>query len=226
MSQHRPHKRGSVKEEKTYRPLSVLENIAVGFERVTHDQLYNWRVQFAPNCQFGFLQGVGTREYGCALTFKILSILERRNECILISLDVKGAFDRVWWARLKKRFEAKGMRGRALKLIRDYFYKRFLRVVCQGDASKLKEVFSGVPQGAVWSPDFWVFDISEMPDALAPEGDEYCYADDCGLLYEVTTANAAGEKRPHSSCCFETFKADAKLRQSQTHVHDVCEIHT
>ena len=184
-----PHKRGSVKLPKNYRPLKVLMNISVIFERAIHDELYHWISQFIPKSQFGFLRGVGTKEYGCSLAFKVLEILERRGECIIIPLDVKGAFDRVWWDRLKKRFEAKGMTDRALELMKDYLFNRFLRVVCQGSSSSKKQIFSGVPQGAVWSPDFWDFDISELPDAICSEGDEICYADDCGLLYEITEDN-------------------------------------
>ena len=184
-----PHKRGSVKLPKNYRPLKVLENIAVAFERVCHSQLYRWISKFTPVSQFGFVQGVGSKEYGCTLTFKMLSVLERRGEGILVSLDVKGAFDRVWWSRLKKKFEARGMTGRALELIKDYLFKRFLRVVCQGIASSTKEIFSGVPQGAVWSPNFWDFDIADLPDAVSAEGDDFCYADDCGIWYEITDDN-------------------------------------
>ena len=64
-------------------------------------QFTKWIAKFIPKLQFGFLKGVGTREYGCTLMFKMLIVLERRGEGILISLDVKGAFDRVWWAGLK-----------------------------------------------------------------------------------------------------------------------------
>jgi len=121
----------------------------------------------------------------------MISVLERRGEGILIPLDIKGAFDRVWWERLKSRFKAKGMTRRALKLIKSYLFKRFLKVVTQGSASERKEVFSSVPQGGVWSPDFWDFDISELPDALSSEADDFEYADDIGLWYEITDENRA-----------------------------------
>jgi len=97
---------------------------------------------------------------------------------------VKGAFDRVWWAGLKAKLKAKGMRKRALKLARSYLFKRFLKVVCGRGTSAEKEVFSSVPQGDVWSTDFWDFDIMELPDAVGSEGEEFCYADDAGLWYE------------------------------------------
>jgi hypothetical protein len=105
----------------------------------------------------------------------------------LISLDVVGAFDRTWWARLKHRLRAKGMRGRALLLLKDYLYKRFLSVVLNGKSSAEREIFSGVPQGGKWSPKLWDLDISEMHCFL--KGQLFCYADDSGLWFESTDQN-------------------------------------
>ena len=76
-----------------------------------------------------------------SLLFKMLSVLERRGEGILISLDVKGAFDRVWWVMLKAELEARGLTGDALELVKDYLFKRFLRVVCQVDQSTKMDFF-------------------------------------------------------------------------------------
>ena len=119
----------------------------------------------------------------------MLTVLEQRREGVLISCDVKGAFDRVWWARLKARLKKRGLRRRALKLIRDYLHKRFLRVVNNGKSSTDKELFSSVPQGGKWSPPLWNFDISEMDQWISKLGELICYADDSGLWYEITAEN-------------------------------------
>ena len=185
------HKRKSVKEPSNYRPLKVLENISVCFEDTISDQLYKWIEKFIPESQFGFLREVGTDDYGCTITFKMQMCLNKRGEGILISLDVKGAFDRVWWGRLKARLKAKGMRGRALRLMKHYLYERFLKVVSRSSSSTRRQIFSGVPQGAKWSPFLWNFDISEMPEAVSDGADVICYADDSGLWYEITKENKA-----------------------------------
>ena len=126
--------------------MKVLENLSVGFEDVISDQLYNWIVKFIPLSQFGFLREVGADDYGCTLTFKMQSCLNKRGEVILISLDVKGAFDRVWWGRLKARLQAKGMCGRALRRMKHYLFQRFLRVVSSSPSSTRNQIFSEVPQ--------------------------------------------------------------------------------
>jgi hypothetical protein len=184
-----PHKRGSVKDPLNYRPLTVLENISLGFEEVIGDQLESWLSNFIPRNQFGFTKATGTSDYGALLTMKMTKTLDARLEGILISLDVKGAFDRVWWGRLKARLRAKGMRGRALKLLKNYLDERFIQVVVGGDRSSLQEIFSGVPQGAKWSPALWNFDISEMPEVVGLWAMLICYADDCALWYEITEFN-------------------------------------
>ena len=93
---------------------------------------------------------------------KVMDILERRNEAIMISLDVDGAFDRMWHEGLLHKMEMRGMRGRALKLAKDYLHDRFIEVVVGMIRSALKRIFSGVPQGGKFSQNLWDFDISTL----------------------------------------------------------------
>ena len=161
-----------------YIPLSVLINLSVRVEDVMEPQFDKWISKHIPNCQFGFVKGTGTSDYGAALSLTMQAHLDKRGEGILISLDVKGAFDRVGWARLKRRLKLKGMRGKALKLLHSYLWKRFIQVVHNGDILEIKEIFSAVPQGAKWSPKLWDFDISEMKYFLSYLAMLICYADD------------------------------------------------
>jgi hypothetical protein len=183
------HKRDSVLQPENYRPVTVLKNVSLLFESVIDDQFDRWTSRFVPQSQFGFVKGCGTTDYGAAMSFKIHDVLEQRDEILVVSLDVKGAFDRVWWARLKNRLAARGMSGRALHLIKDYLHERHIQVVAGGKASSKKEIYSGVPQGAKWSPKLWNFDISEMPTVLGEEAIPFNYADDSGLVYVITELN-------------------------------------
>ena len=105
----------------------------------------------------------------------------------MISIDVDGAFDRVWWDGLVKKLKARGMRGRALRLMKSYLNDRFIEVVAGKLRSLLKKIFSGVPQGGKFSQNLWNFDISTL-DELDIEG-LIAYADDCGILYEISDNN-------------------------------------
>ena len=92
---------------------------------------------------------------------------------------------------MKARLKAKGMKGRALRLMKSYLSDRFIKVVSRSSSSTREQIFSGVPQGAKWSPLLWDFDISEMPEVVSNEGGSICYADDNGLWYKVTDSNRA-----------------------------------
>ena len=165
------------------------------FEAVLDDQFDAWIRKFVPDSQYGFVKESGTNDYGAALACNIIEHLNskdangRRGEGILISLDVAGAFDRCWWAKIKARLKAKGMTGRALKLLHDYLSNRFIQVVRNGDKSSLQEIFAGVSQGAKWSPKLWDLDISEMECWISQTAMLICYADDSGLWYPITDSN-------------------------------------
>jgi hypothetical protein len=185
-----PHKRGSVMAVKNYRPLSVLVNLSVYFEDTVDPQFDQWISNFIPENQFGFVKNTGTGDYGAALSCTMQLHLDKKGEGILISLDVAGAFDRVWWARVKARLKVKGMSRKALKLVYSYLKNRFIQVVVGGDKSEKLEIFSSVPQGGKWSPKLWDFDISEMESYLVSKlAMLICYADDCGLWYPITSEN-------------------------------------
>ena len=90
---------------------------------------------------------------------------------------------------MKNRLKAKGMKKRALRLLKSYLDKRFIQVVASGGVSSLKEIFSGVPQGTKWSPSLWDFDISEMADSLSEDVLFFGYADDVAMWYEISPQN-------------------------------------
>ena len=175
------HKRDSVSDPTNYRPVTVVDNCESAFEDVVKSQFERWISQFIPYWQYGFVSKHGTVDYGAALSFTIQDCLERRQQGVLIVTDTKGAFDRCWWSRTKSRLRAKGMRGRSLKMIKHYLYRRFIQVVISNKFSELKEIHSGVPPGGKWSSFLWDFDISEMCCDLSELSLPFGYADDVSL---------------------------------------------
>ena len=183
------HKKGKMSDVKMYRPVTVAPNEGLVFEGVLYDEFYDFLDNHIPKSQFGFLRGCGTQDYGAALVMQLVEILERRNQAVVISLDVAGAFDRVWHSGLLKKLQKKGTSGKALKLIKSYLTDRFIEVVTGSERSSRKQIFSGVPQGGKWSAPLWDFEISTL-DELGLDG-LLSYADDCSLVYEVSDENAS-----------------------------------
>ena len=50
--------------------------------------MYNFLVEFISVSQFGFLKRCGTQDYGAVVSMKIMRALEKRNEIIIVALDV------------------------------------------------------------------------------------------------------------------------------------------
>ena len=163
----------------------VVDNLSAVFEDVVKPQFEAWAKKFIPGWQYGFITECGTNDYGAALTFTIQDCMERRKQGVLIPSDIRGAFDRCWWARMKKRLKKLGMKKRALRLFKSYLFERFLKVVSNGESSSLKQIFASVPQGGKWSSFLFDLDISELGDDLSCEVIPFGYADDVALWYEV-----------------------------------------
>ena len=83
----------------------MVNNLSSVFEGTVSPQLSKWIAIFTPDCQFGFTGECGSTDYGAAVSFRISDCLERRGEGIAIATDVKGAFDRSWWAMIKKKLK-------------------------------------------------------------------------------------------------------------------------
>jgi hypothetical protein len=132
------------------------------------------------HCQYN-KKHCGSQDYGAALSIKLHRVLEENLEAILISLDVAGAFDKVWWAGLLAGLKHCGMNGKAHKLLSSYLYDRILWVVANGIASSMMKYSCGVPQGVIWSPKFWNFYMRELPNCLL-HTESFNYADDSALL--------------------------------------------
>ena len=67
------------------------------FECVIYSQLY-WHISpYIPPTQFGFIKGTGAQDCSTALSFTAIQALEHQKECQIVSLDIRGTFNSVWW---------------------------------------------------------------------------------------------------------------------------------
>ena len=83
---------------------------------------------FSQDCQDGLDEGLGT---------------------LVVTLDIAGAFDRVWHAGLVEKLRANGMQGNLLDLLEKYLQKRILTVIINGQTSQPLPLQASVPQGSV-----------------------------------------------------------------------------
>jgi len=164
-----------------YHPVTVLPTLSRVFERVLVPQLCKRIIQHIPSEQFGFVKGSNTLDARLSLASTIMSALNQRAEVRLVALDIKGAFDHVCWKGLLAHLWSIGFRGTVFRLFESYLSDRYIKVVTSVDASDLRSISAGVPQGAIWSPLLFNLYIRLFPTVV-----KHClligYADDHTLL--------------------------------------------
>jgi len=111
-----------------------------------------------PSEQFGFLKGSSTSDAGTSLASTIASAINQRAEVRLVALDIKGAFDHVRWDGVLEHLRSIGHRlpWSDVPFVSVLFIRIYIRVVTSSDSSDLYRISAGIPQGAIWSPLFFI----------------------------------------------------------------------
>ena len=107
-----------------------------------------------------------------------------RSTLRVVSLDHRGAFDRVWWWGLLAHLWNIGLCGRAYDLFSEYLSSRYFVVAANGVLSSRCPIRSGVPQGGIWSPLLFDLYIRELPRLIC-HSSIICYADDITLFQRI-----------------------------------------
>lgn len=165
-----------------YRPISLLPAISKVFERIMHNQLYDY---FTDNNlffsgQYGFRSRHSTELASVELVDKILDIMKSGEIPISIFMDLSKAFDTLDHNILLHKLDHYGVRNNSLKLFQSYLSDREQFVLFDGVSSERKTIRTGVPQGSILGPLLFLIYINDISSASSI----FCttsYADDTTL---------------------------------------------
>ena len=73
---------------------------------------------------------------GVILADEIAAALEAQEELRTVALDIRGAFDHVWWRGLLAHLHIIGIRGKTFALLKSYLSDRSFVVVTNGRESQ------------------------------------------------------------------------------------------
>ena len=115
---------------------------------------------------------------------KILSALDSKHDVDSIYLDFLKAFDKVPHQLLLHKLQKYGFWSPLRQWFASYLTGRTQRVALEGQYSDWLNVASGVPQGSILGPLFFILYINDLPEYITPPTEMALYADE-SKLYRV-----------------------------------------
>lgn len=178
--------RGKPRDEPlSYRPISLLDGSGKVFERLLLERLneHIHNTGALSDLQFGFRRFRSTID----AIGEILNVakaagsgpVQNRHLCVLITLDVKNAFNLAPWRLIDAALRRYVAPEYLVKILRSYMSNRELLV---GDDACLS-VTCGVPQGSVLSPTLWNLFYDDLLRLPVPDDVKLvAFADDVAVV--------------------------------------------
>ena len=182
------HKKGPKASVENYRPISLTCLIMKVFEKIVRDELLAKCQDKLNGGQHGFLPQRSCTTQMLNFNDSLSISLNDNIRTDVIYFDFAKAFDSVnhdiILRKLKEQFN---IDGTLLKFIMNYLYNRKQCVLVGGVKSAMRNVTSGVPQGSILGPLFFVLFINDMFSCVSEGTDIMLYADDTKIWRRIET---------------------------------------
>ena len=134
-----------------YRPISLLPTISKVFERVIHDQMYEYFNEFnlLAEQQYGFRKQHSTEYPAIKLIDHVSKGMEAGKTPTSVYIDLSKAFDTLTFEVLLYKLKYYGVTDTAFDLLKSYLTNRKQYVVFDSCQSEHVEIYTGVPQGSI-----------------------------------------------------------------------------
>lgn len=187
-----PKSGSSPDQPSSYRPLCLINVFGKLLESVVKERIERELEEKGglADGQHGFRKGRSTmsamRE---VLRIGQAAKSKKKSErwCILITLDVRNAFNSASWKGIVEAMRRRGMSQYLINLILDYFHGRTLLV----DGLEPRVLTAGIPQGSVVGPLLWNILYDGVVSACGGEGTTaIAFADDLALVITADRADS------------------------------------
>lgn len=194
-----------------YRPISLLPVMGKLLERLIAMRLQNGLSNnILSDRQYGFVPGRSTVD---AVQRAMEFIQQSRNKYVVgLFIDIKGAFDGVWWPGVIEKLVRLQLSKNIVSIIRSYLSDRQVALEA-GSSSVTRVVSKGCPQGSVLGPYLWNLVFDDFLQLAFPEGTEViAYADDGLVLVRADSRNEIEQKFQLITSQMESWATLVKLQ--------------
>ena len=180
------YKKGDKSNPGNYRPISLTSPTCKILEHVVYSNIMTHLENHSilDDAQHGFRKNRSCVSQLITTLNDFANSLKAQKQTDAILLDFSKAFDKVDHLGLLSKLENYGIRGPLLEWTSSFLIGRKQRVVVDGQASPDSNVLSGVPQGTVLGPLFFLVYINDISKGLSKGTSIRLFADD-SLLYRT-----------------------------------------
>ena len=159
------HKGGSRHDCSNYRPISVLPILSKILEKhvFTHMYAFLQKHNLLTDSQFGFRKQNSCQTALLALTEKMYKAINEGKYFGMTQLDLSKAFDLVNHTILLEKLKLYRCNVESMQWFTSYLESRSQKVCIHKSLSKSISIISGVPQGSILGPLFFILYINDIP---------------------------------------------------------------
>lgn len=189
----KPNKQNYV-SVKNYRPIGLLSVFGKALEKLIQNRL-QWiliRSSLFSKSQYGFIPGKSAERALNNLKTEIIKRRKAKLTTVMLTLDIRGAFDNTWWPLLLCELKRYGLSSQLYDLILHYHKDRKAILTYAGETI-IESLTKGHTQGSVLGPTMWNIIANTLLEKLQPLEKlnifSQAYADDFTIL--ISDKNAA-----------------------------------
>lgn len=171
-----------------YRPISLLPSIGKVLEKLLINRLRHSNIKLMKDHsqQYGFKNNTST-EHAISDVINHIKSNQKSKHTILITLDLKGAFDSLWWPQIRKSLVKADCPSNIFYTMKHYLENRSIQVKYDGGIIN-RPVDRGCPQGSCGGPALWNLCFNDILNAQWPSHTTVrAFADDVSMIVEANT---------------------------------------